>query len=84
VPAEHDEVTASGLFGDVTLHRHRWDQTYSSRAYADLVRSYSNTQIMEPAAREGLLAELCEVIEREFGGSVTRPLVITLTMGRRD
>ena len=83
-PSEHGEMIASGLFGDVTLRRYRWDQTYATAAYADLVRSYGGTQMMEPPAAEALIAELCEVIEREYGGSVTRPLVITLTLGRKQ
>jgi SAM-dependent methyltransferase len=82
-PLEYEELSASGLFEDVALHRYRWDQTYSTSEYADLVRSYSNTQTMEPGPREALIADLCEVIEREYGGSVTRPLVVTLTLGRK-
>lgn len=83
VPAEYDEMLSSGLFDDVTLQRYRWDQTYSTAAYADLVRSYANTQMMEPGPREALIADLCAVIDAEYNGSVTRPLVITLTMGRK-
>jgi SAM-dependent methyltransferase len=83
VPVEYEEMRSSGLFDDVTLHRYRWDQTYPTAAYSDLVRSYANTQTMEPGPREALIADLCEVIDREYGGSVTRPLVITLTLGRK-
>lgn len=82
VPVEHDDMQSSGLFDDVTLHRYRWDQTYPTDSYADLVRSYSATQMMEPGPREELIADLCGVIDREYGGSVTRPLVMTLTLGR--
>ena len=83
VPAELDEVRASGLFDDVTLHRYPWDQTYSTEQYGDLLRSFSGTQAMEPGPREAMIADLCEVIDKEFGGSMTRPLVITLTLGRK-
>jgi SAM-dependent methyltransferase len=83
VPAEYEEVRASGLFAGIELRRYRWDQTYPTSAYADLVRSYAGTQMMAEAGREGLIADLCRVIDEEYGGSVTRPLVITLTLGRR-
>jgi SAM-dependent methyltransferase len=83
VPKAFDEVAASGLFDDVQLHRYRWDQTYATADYADLVRSYANTQAMEPGPREALIAELCEVIDWEYDGYVVRPLVMTLTLGRR-
>ena len=82
-PPEFPDVQASRLFAEPELHRYRWDQTYTSRQYADLVRSYSGTQAMEPAAQDALIADLCAVIDAEFGGSVTRPLVITLTLARK-
>ncbi len=83
VPVEYQEMKSGGLFDDVQLHRYRWDQTYATADYADLMRSYANSQTMEPDARESLIADMCEVIDLEYGGSVTRPLVMTLTMGRK-
>lgn len=83
VPPEYSEVEASGLFADAALHRYRWDQTYPSAVYADLLRSYSDTQMMEPAPRENMVRDLCAVIDSEYGGSIVRPLVVTLTLGRR-
>jgi SAM-dependent methyltransferase len=83
VPSEYDEIEKSGVFESVELRRYRWDQTYRTTDYADLVRSYANTQMMPEADREALIADLCRVIDEEYSGSVTRPLVITLTLGRR-
>jgi SAM-dependent methyltransferase len=83
IPEEYEQLRSSGLFYDVSLQRYRWDQTYSSEQYGDLVRSYANTQMMEAGPREAMIADLCEVIDREYGGFVTRPLVITLTLGRK-
>lgn len=83
VPPEYEEIRTSALFADVTLFRYRWDQTYTSAAYADLVRSYSNSQAMAPPAREALIADLCTVIDAKYHGLVTRPLVVTLTLGRK-
>ena len=83
VPEEYEELRSSGLFVDVQLERYRWDQTYTTGGYADLVRSYSVTVVMPQAEREGLIAELSHVIDAEYGGFVTRPLVITLALGRR-
>lgn len=81
--SEYEEFRSSGLLDNVIARRYRWDQTHTTDAYEQLVRSYSDTQAMDPAAREGLIADLRDVIEREFGGTVIRPLVIALTMGRR-
>lgn len=82
-PPEHDDLVASGLFGEVERHKTRWDQTYTSAEYGDLMRSYSGTQAMEPPDQETLIGDITAFIDAEFGGSITRPLVITLTLGRR-
>lgn len=83
VPPVFEEMRASGLFEDVSVQRWRWDQRYEVDAYIDLVRSYSNTYDLEPAAREAFLDELRAMVTAEEGSSVLRPLVITLTMGRK-
>ncbi len=82
-PPDYDELRASPLYRDVVLCRYRWDQTYDTARYLDLVRSYSNAQAMEPDAREALLADLRTVIDSEYDGRVTRPLVIVLVMAQR-
>ncbi len=82
-PSDHEEFRSSGLIDDVMVRQYRWNQTYTTDAHEQLVRSYSDTRAMDPAAREGLIADLEDVTEREFDGTVVRPLVIVLTMGRR-
>jgi len=82
-PQAFTEIEESELFADARLYRYRWDQRYETDAYADLVRSYQNTQAMPRAARERLIGDLCELINREFDGYVVRPLVITLVVARR-
>lgn len=83
VPEEFEELQSSGLFGEPRLRRYRWDQTYPTADYADLMRSYSNIQMISERDRESLICEVRDLIDREFGGSVTRPLVVTLTMALR-
>ncbi|MEO9255911.1 MAG: class I SAM-dependent methyltransferase [Tepidiformaceae bacterium] len=81
-PPAFVEILKSALFDDVRLWRYPWDQHYSTSAYADLVMSYSNTQSLPSEQRDGLVADLCALIDAEFGGEVTRPLVVTLVTGR--
>jgi SAM-dependent methyltransferase len=82
-PVDAEEFRASGLLADVDVRRYRWDQHYSTDEYEALVRSYSSTQTMEVAAREGLIADLRGIIEQEYDGYVIRPLVIALTLARK-
>ena len=81
-PPEYAEFLASDLLRDVELHPFRWDQTYTTDSYEDLLRSYSDMQMMEKQARDALIGELRHVIDNEFGGTVVRPLVMALTVGR--
>jgi len=76
------QLRENRLFSDVRLYRYRWDRTYPTAQYADLVRSYSNTQMMPREQREALISDLCTLIDAEFDGYVVRPLVITLALGR--
>ena len=82
-PQEYVELETSDLFNEPTLHRYRRDQRYTSEEYGDLMRSYSGTQAMAPSAQEAMIGDVCALIDAEVGGSITRPLVITLTLGRR-
>ncbi len=83
VPDAFAEVAGSELFEEVRLWRYPWDQRYSTAEYADLVRSYSNTQSLGEDRGEALVAELSALVEAEFDGYVVRPLVITLVAARR-
>jgi len=70
-------------FTDVTAYRFDWDQTYTSAQYRKLMLSYSVTQMMEPTRRQGLLDEIEQYTNDQFGGQVTRPLVISFVLARR-
>jgi SAM-dependent methyltransferase len=74
-------IEADGRFDDVGVRRYDWDQTYSASDYRKLMLSYSGTQMMDEADRLGLLDDMESFIERDFGGRITRPLVVTLTTG---
>jgi len=78
-PALRSVLEADGRFGQVEVRRYDWDQTYSARGYRKLMLSYSSTQVMDDFDRAGLLDDMESFIDREFGGEVTRPLVVTLT-----
>jgi SAM-dependent methyltransferase len=77
------ELRASRLYEPATLFRYDWDQRYSTARYLDLVRSYSNSARLDPAARSAFLATLAAFIDAEFDGYVVRPLVITLCLAKR-
>ena len=66
-------------FDAVAVRGWDWDQTYTAAGYRKLMLSYSGTQMMAPAQRSRLLDDMEALIDQEFGGRITRPLVATLT-----
>jgi len=44
--------------------------------------SYSSTQMMTPSARQGLLDDMENFVQQQFGDQATRPIVVTLTTAR--
>jgi SAM-dependent methyltransferase len=82
-PAIADALRADSRFTDTSVSSYDWNQTYSAEQYRQLMLSYSGTQMMELTRRQGLLDDMVAFINENFGGEVTRPLVVTLTMARR-
>ncbi|MEJ7650903.1 MAG: methyltransferase domain-containing protein [Nakamurella sp.] len=66
-------------YGPVSVRRYDWDQTYTAARYRQLMLSYSGTQQLAEPQRAALLDEVESMISERFGGSITRPLVVTLT-----
>jgi hypothetical protein len=66
-------------FECVEVRQYNWDQTYGASDYRNLMLSYSGTQMMQESDRVGLLDDVETFIRNDFGGVVTRPLVVTLT-----
>lgn len=77
--AIHAVLEADRRFESIAVRRYDWNQRYSSSDYRNLMQSYSGTQMMKPSARLALLDDMESFIRNEFGGYVTRPLVVTLT-----
>jgi SAM-dependent methyltransferase len=78
-PAIRAVLEADRRFDSVAVRRYDWNQTYSASDYRQLMLSYSGTQLMNESDRVGLLDDMETFIRNDFGGVVTRPLVVTLT-----
>jgi len=81
-PAIRAVLDADRRFDSVSVRRYDWDQTYSAADYRKLMLSYSGTQMMEKSDRIGLLDDIESLMRSNFGGVVTRPLVVTLTTAK--
>ncbi|MER5635453.1 class I SAM-dependent methyltransferase [Kitasatospora sp. NPDC002227] len=83
IPAATAELTAAGLFGPPAVHRWEWDCSYSTRAYLDVLLTYSNHRALPDRAREGLLTAIAELIDTRYGGRVTKRYMTELTLAER-
>ena len=72
-------LEADRRFESVAVRRYDWNQTYRASDYRCLMLSYSGTQMMDEPDRVGLLEDMELFIRNDFGGVITRPLVVTLT-----
>lgn len=78
-PAIREVLEADRRFQAVAVRRYNWNQSYSATDYRQLMLSYSGTQMMDEFDRLDLLVDMETFIRNDFGGVVTRPLVVTLT-----
>lgn len=72
VPADDAELVASGRFGPGCFRRYEWDVTYTAERYRDLLLTTAGHRELPPEVRDGLLADLTELITRRYGGSVVK------------
>jgi hypothetical protein len=84
VPPDRDEVETSGLFDPPRFRRYEWEQTYSTTAYLDLLRSYSGHRHLEKTRRDGLLACVAGLIDKHHDGQVTKRYLNELRVARRS
>ncbi len=72
-------LEADRRFERVAVRRYDWNQSYSAAGYRKLMSTYLGTQTMDEPDRRGLLDDIEAFVRSDFGGVVTRPLVVTLT-----
>jgi SAM-dependent methyltransferase len=72
VTSSSEELDRSGRFGRVTSRRYEWNAAYSAAEYRDLLLTYSGHLTLEPAAREGLLACIADLIDSRYGGRIVK------------
>lgn len=89
LPDEHDlapstaELLASELFGDVESHAFAAEIRYAAEDYVRLLSTYSPTLALPDGDRAALLGEIAELINRRYGGSVTKRYLFELVLARR-
>jgi SAM-dependent methyltransferase len=81
---DSEEFDRSGRFGPVSFRRYEWEQTYSSDSYRSLLLTYSGHRALAAEAQQGLLDCISHLIERRYGGKITKRYLTELRLARRQ
>ena len=69
------EIESTEGFGDPEVRRYDWSLSHTADAYADLVATHSDVQLLEPERRERLLTAIRDAID-DHGGSFELPMFV--------
>ena len=70
-PEAHRQIEASGLFGGVETRVYTWRRTLDTETYLKLQQTHSDKRILPTGQLEALLADIGNLMETQFGGSIT-------------
>ena len=90
LPRPHEVVRvgsgpgSSLWFSPLASLSYRWQRTYSTENYLDLLRTYSDHRSLGTRRREELLRCLGSLIDRRFGGRVRKAHLTELTLVTRN
>jgi SAM-dependent methyltransferase len=83
LPAARSELADSPSFAPAEHRLYQQVNPHSTASYLDLLRTFSDVQGLDAAAREGLLACLGQLINAEFNGWLDRTDTRELWLARR-
>lgn len=83
VPFDRGELEGSDRFGPATFRRYEWEIAYTTAQYLDTLLTYSGHRALSPAAREGLLACIADLIETRHGGRIRKRYMYELRVAYR-
>lgn len=78
-----EEIDQTGLFGEVTMRRYKWDLVYDALGYINLLNTYSDHRRLEDAQQERLFHGISELIDTQFGGRITKEYLTVLYVAHR-
>lgn len=84
IPDDSTEIDVSQRFGPAQFRRYEWEQSYTTRSYLDLLMTYSPTRSMPQPARDGLLACLGGLIDRDHNGQISKRHLTQLTYAHKS
>jgi len=78
-----EDIRGTGLFADVLVKTYRWTKEYTASQYVKLLNTYSDHQRLDEQTRMNLFSAIGDLIERQYGGKITRPYLTALWMAKK-
>jgi SAM-dependent methyltransferase len=76
-------INETGLFEPVLVKGYLWTKDYNTEEYLKLLNTYSDHRNLEESRRTRLFRGIGELIEKEYGGTITRPYLAVLYIARK-
>lgn len=83
IPADSQELERFDRLGPLQVRRHERDLSYSTATYGEVLRTYSGHLALPPQARDDLLACIADLIDRRYGGHITKRYLTQLVVTHR-
>ena len=83
VARESARSALAGLFDRPVVRRYRWDEEYDAARYLRLLGTYSDHLRLPAADRDRLFRGIADLIERDYGGTITKGYLALLQVARR-
>lgn len=83
VNATAAQIGNTGLFEQAVVQRYPWSHVYTREEYLKLLNTYSEHRNLEANRRQRLFTGIGEVIDHEYGGTITRPYLAVLYLARK-
>jgi len=78
ISKHNDAIYRSGAFGPVTVKTYPWSRDLTTAQYLKLLNAFSEHRLLEPSRRADLFDGVANLIDKAYGGIVSRPYMTTL------
>jgi SAM-dependent methyltransferase len=72
IPTYNQEFDRAQRFSPVLVRRYEWEVSYSTAAYLEVLGTNSGHLALPPRVRDGLFGCIADLIDRRYGGHITK------------
>jgi SAM-dependent methyltransferase len=77
-------INETALFEPVVVKTYAWSQTYTAQEHIRLLNTYSDHRNLPPEQRAQLFQALADLIDTNYGGTITKPYLAVLYLAKKQ